>query len=43
MHKLKDAMVQDTVVITADSTILEIAEIMRDYDIGMMPVVETAI
>jgi CBS domain-containing protein len=40
MHKLKDAMTQDPVVVTADSTILEVAEIMRDYDVGMMPVVE---
>lgn len=40
MHKLRDAMTQDPVVVTADSTILQVAQIMRDYDIGMMPVVE---
>jgi predicted transcriptional regulator len=40
MHKLKDAMTQDPIVVTADSTILEVAVIMRDYDVGMMPVVK---
>ena len=43
MATVEDVMVRDVVTIDASGTLLEAAQLMRDANVGMLPVMDTGV